>query len=97
MLDDLGHYDTVASAFLSTGATMIAIIAGLAPLAKSQNVLNERTLALYAIAAVLLGSVVVLSIFGLVTKGSIEKKRTLCVIPSIPLAIGVLILLSIMF
>jgi uncharacterized membrane protein len=91
--NDLSHYDTIASAFLSVGATMIAIIASLLPVIRIQQVINERTSVLFGISSVLLVLVILLSILGLVTKNSSERKRTLCVIPAIPLMMSIVLLM----
>ena len=91
MTQDLAHYDTVASAFLATSSTMIALLGGLVPLFRERYQISSISSMLLFISLLLLMVTVILSILGLLTKTK-DNKRVLCLIPSIPLMISITIL-----
>jgi uncharacterized membrane protein len=90
---ELSHYDAIASTFLSVGATMIAIIASLLPIVRVQHSINERTSVLFGISSILLVFVIMLSVLGLLAKNTSERKRTLCVLPAVPLMLSIVLLM----
>jgi uncharacterized membrane protein len=90
--DDILHYDSLASSFLAAAATMLAIIAGLAPFLKQQNVLTGSSIYLLVAAALLQLVTILMSLVGLLGKRNLALKRKLVIMTVYPLAIsGVLV------